>query len=211
MKTPAFYDLDYAVMYLNNTIIRLSDKPIYIQEIKHGTKKNSEFILRYSELGKMHRKKDYKTVNLAHPKLNMDPVKLGWLAVDKKSKKPCVYLSRIPNRTWHIGLCNSNYTYCYDQKERELTGLNSLRGISFFLSRELKNTIMGVYPSFKEAYDFSKEDGKMYAFSRRFAVYQDKLFYKYIKEPVGEVVDGQPILTSGSFYLNEVLKEDLNA
>lgn len=206
MKTDFFYNLDHAKMYLNNTLIRLGDKPIYIVEILEGTKKNSKLILKYNEVG--NKKKEPKTVNMSHPSLNFKPVPLGWLSLNKKSTRQGVYLQRVPNRTWHIGLCRANLSYAWKQIPRNTMG--DLGTLPFFTCKELRDTIIGKYLPVAEAIELGATGKNMYPFSRRFAVHLDNLYYKYMLEPVGKIVEGKPLLTSGQFYLQQILDEDLN-
>lgn len=201
-----FLDLRHAVMYLQDTIIRLNGEPIYVKNVVEGKKKNSKYVLKYFFLGSEDKKPH--TVNMGHKHLDMTPVQLGWLAVDKDSIYNCSYISRMPNRTWHVGLCLINCVVSnLPVADNHLDPKADQR--SFIFSKELRNTILGLYPKVKDAIPLSDERGV--SISRRFALFRGNVYYKYMPTPVGTIKDEQIILNDHSSFLKEVLEEDVHA
>jgi hypothetical protein len=209
MKTRDFDSLKRASAYLTGSVIRLGKTPIYIQQVTEGKNKKTSYVLKYNEVGS----KEVHTVNLGHPKINMNPVKLGWLSCRPGSVYYSGYLSRRPNRTWHVGLCMNNTQIAQTYDNGYMLPCSNYKSPGFFMfSKELRDTILGKYPSFEEAKSYaSKEKGRFWPFSREWAIYDEKVFYKYISHSVGKLENGNVVLNEpASTVLMEVLNEALH-
>jgi hypothetical protein len=209
MKNRDFDSLKRASAYLTSSVIRLGKTPIYIQKVEEGKNKKTSFVLKYNEVGAA----PILTVNLGHPKINMNPVKLGWLSVNPDSKCQSLYLSRRPNRTWHAGLCANNLQMVYQYESGHVVSTGGVKNPSFFSkSKELRDTILGKYPSFEDAKKFAASHPKLFwPFSRNFALFGSDVYYRHILHPVGVVVDGSVVLNApASTLFMEVLHEDLH-
>lgn len=206
MKNRDFYNLADAKRFLEKGVIQLEKRPIYVLSILAGKNKKSKFVMKYRELG-VGKAEEEKTSTLSNPKLDMTPVPLGWLSVTDKSKMAGVYLTRQPRRMQRIGFCQENTTMhtnhvVHKKRVPQVTAM-------FYTSKELRNTILGRYPTVEHAIEWGKT-GEIYPFSRNFAIANDKLFYRYFPTPVGVVMEGKLCLHDTSGPLKELLKEDLD-
>jgi hypothetical protein len=209
MKNRDFDSLKRATAYLVGTVIRLGKTPIYIQQVTEGRNKKTSYVLKYNEVGA----KEVHTVNLGHPKINMNPVKLGWLSCRPGSIYNSAYLSRKPNRTWHVGFCLNNMQIGQAYDNGYLIACSNYKTSAFLMwSKELRDTILGKYPSFEEAKTYAaKEKERFWPFSREWAIFGEKVFYKYITHPVGKLENGTVVLNEpASTVLMEVLNEALH-
>lgn len=191
MKNKDFYDEHHAQMYLVDSIIRYKNKPIFIKDVQ---KTERGYKLTYHYLGSL----EFQMVFIPNKDINFNPVPLGFLNKNKKS----YYISRIPCRTWKIGLClrNMSVVNILDSNEKIRIKIDS---------KEISDTIIGKYPSYDESYEFlKKEKVECIAFSRRFSICKIGLLYKTNMATVG-FLDTPPKLHNKFKYLTEVLEEDL--
>ena len=191
MKNKNFYDEHHAKMYLVDSIIRYKNKPIFIQDIQ---KTEQGYKLTYNYLGNL----DFQMAFIPNKDINFNPVPLGFLNKDKKA----YYISRIPCRIWKIGLCFKNMSVFNILDHNIKIKIN-------VDSKEINNTIIGKYPSYDKSYEFiRKEKVNCIAFSRRFVICKNGLFYKTNIETIG-FLNNPPELHNKFKYLTEVLEEDL--
>lgn len=171
-----YSNLEYANERLRGTIVNTKRGPSYINFI------NLNGIADITLL------KNQEVVHIPYLDIDLTPVQLGYLNLDKT----CVFVSRIPSRSWKQGLSQETINY-ESSKPRAWPPF------------ELYNTIENIYPSFEEARLMvnTKEREKV-AFSREFAVGKDQLFY------CGRLVGNCskiPYLDKQNIYLLERLRE----
>lgn len=206
MKNKKFFNLDHAIRYLNESIIRFEGEPIYVFSIDSG-RHSKNFMLYYYKVGDPDR--THKYILSDNSSIDMNPVPLGMLSLkaSPKDKFSTGYIERTPLRQYKIGLSRGNFKHKYVHPKYSMKYGSSVSNL--LLSTELRDTIMGEYPAYKEAYKSAKDQGNIVAFSRRFAVGQDdKLYYKALQVPVGVAKSGSPTLDDDAFFLKEVLEED---
>jgi hypothetical protein len=209
MKTKDFYNLEDAQRYLGHCVFRLNNEPIYVVSTTKSKNKKSQnkYVVKYIPL--QGDKKLQKTINTGHKHFNLHPVPLGFLSTDANSKMASIYLARSPQRAQHLGICTDNLTH-FLLKDFQYPKSLPKYTPSFWYSKELGRTIKGEYISLHEAIALSRAQGTLFPFSRRFAVLNDKLYYKWFNEPVGTIEHDQPRLKEESGVLAEQLAEDLN-
>jgi len=123
--------------------------------------------------------------------LNLEPVSLGYVNVEDRA----IFVVRKPMRQdWRQGLRRENYTFLGDMGWDELP------------EKELRNTILGKYPSLEEAKAITIKNNKAsVAFSRNFALGGNNLYYKT------RVVGTNMMLSPKFSYLQGRLESVLNA
>lgn len=208
MRTRTFFDNDHAFRYLTQSIIRVKDNPVYVT---HTQQADDGYVLSYDRLplppSSRAGKSGTRYTIHSRDEVDMNPLPLGMLAVHQNDKvEASTYLSRLPQRAWKIGLTEYNIQVS-KISDKEYTRL-SLRDL-IYLPAFLK-TVRGDYPSMKETIRLSNERKLPIAFSRRFAIEEDKLLYKTFIVPVGEIQNNKPVLSDNFKYLAQVLEEDLH-
>ena len=204
MKNKVFWDEQHAKLYLNNSVIRYKNLPIFIQDIQEVLGKNNKFKVIYNILGQ----DEAKILFLPNKNIDMNPVPLGFL----NSNVTSWYISRIPVRNWKIGLNHKSFSYSialsnHQRNRKEERELFELR----VDSKELKNCILGKYPSYRRSREKVDNGERIcYAFSRRFAIHKKGLIYKCFNDPVGKLyINRLPVLLDKYEFLAEILEEDL--
>jgi hypothetical protein len=200
MKRKNFFDANQAEAYLSHSVIRVGDIPIYVHSVFGG-------VIHYWELGTVGGSHKLKTIALEHSDVDMNCVPLGMLATGKESKAT-IYCSRISRRAWKVGLSSGSLGLANISNDR-----NKFIGFSrnaVLYSNSLANTIKGDYLDYQSAFTLSRDEGIPVAFSRKFATWNDNLYYKYLGEPVGTNKKTFPVLGEGFEWLAEELQEDLN-
>jgi len=197
MKTKKFYDIDHARMYLNDSIIRVESEPIYVLGIYS---ENYRRKLKYYTLKDMiNDGGKEKYIPLVSPKLNYNPVPLGY----SNTKGGCYYISRIAGRQWKMGLHigNINITDIY--------GARLSKSMSRFLSDgSLRNTIINNYPSYRETLENIKSKSIHQAFHRRYAITSEsQLYHALIEEPIGFCSPTGPVLTPPYECMRNIVME----
>ena len=205
MKNKKFFNLDQVNRYLNDCVIRFEGEPIYISGVDTG-RHGKNFQLFYYKLGDDSR--EQKTILSDNSGIDMNPVPLGLLSLKSspKDRYSTSMLERIPYRQYKIGLTRGNFKQRYVHPDYSMKYGASTSGL--LLSKELRDTILGNYPSYTEAYKASKDNGTVVAFSRRFSIVNDKLYFKGRQVPVGEANSKLPKLSDEAFFLKEILEED---
>lgn len=202
MRTKEFYDHNHAERYLTSSIIRIKDKPIWISSTQVA---DDGFVLKYKHLPLENSNRGYQYTLHSRSHVDMNPVSLGMLAIHKEDKLVgSLYVSRIPLRAWKIGLTEGNVSM--QPTCDKLFPQYSVRDL--FYSKAFVNTVLGKYPSIKEAIKLSFDRQLPIAFTRRFAVDGGKLLYKALGCPVGWIKDNEPYLSENFQHLSQVLKED---
>lgn len=86
-----------------------------------------------------------KVVRGDDPLLDISSITLGWVNINKYF---AVHIKRQPYRRWKQGVAFSNITIfkLANKDEHEEVSKNSL------LNREFKNSILGIYPSYEDAF-----------------------------------------------------------
>jgi hypothetical protein len=203
MKNKKFFNLDQAIRYLGETVISFKGKPIYIYALDAG-RHSKNFELYYYDVGDEDRKQ--KWILSDHSGIDMTPVSLGLMSTKSNMKHSSGMVARMPVRMWKIGLNRSNVRI--DNTVPEITARYRSRYADFMLSKELRDTVVGDYPSYEECYKVSAKDGNVLAFSRRFAVHAESIYYKALGVPVGDAKASGPKLYKDCFFLKEALEED---
>lgn len=177
-----YKDVEYARGRLKNSVVNLDyGKPVYVIEIESSDEVIVQFL----------REESRARVNLKD--LDLTPVKLGWV----NCKGHVIYAARVPIRgVWRQGLCKDNV---------KLLAPSSIHARCNIPSPELGETIVGNYPTFKQALASIKTTTGI-AFSRNWALSGTNLLYK--GRVVGTYVDGKLSLNRQNEYLEDVLQED---
>lgn len=194
MKSKEFYNADHAIRYLNDSIITLMGKPIYIVAVGAGGK--GAYKLKFFDLDGEH---DYQYVMSNSPDIDMTPVPLGMASALDNYINFTSYFVRIPARMWKIGLCTHNLKIYPITK-----GVLGYNNRTIITSKAICNTILGKYHTPDDAYKRKAITG----ISRRFALSTEKLYYKNTTNPVGEYKAGRFTLYEDYTYLQQVLEED---
>lgn len=189
-----FFDVNHANLRLNATIVRLNNLPVYISEVREDW----SVVIKYLLSGKSSTLPDIRTVE----GLDISPVPLGFCQVGDTA----AYLMRMPRRRTKQGLsedsiCMHNYM-----------GRISVRESGAY-AKALANTILGVYPSIKNALSILERGvASSVAISRNWSLSSKHLIqYKYFGN-VGTYTGGQFLLDGDYSYLQECLeKEIINA
>lgn len=198
MRQKKFFNVEHAQRYLPNSIIRLKGIPIYVGHVEGGGKRGS-LRLTYNYLGDP----DSSFIYLPNKDVNMNPVPLGFINL----KSGTFYICRCPIRAWKIGLSANNIRIF-----RAVGSPNTIWNLGerqeVLMSKEMEDTILGRYPSYREAVDTSEKEGRLVAFSRSFGCLEGKtLVYKFLEDPVGTCNRLQPKLSEGYQFLDKVLEE----
>lgn len=172
-------DIEFIQGRLVNTIISHNGEPHVVANVI--SKKPYVYLL----VTPLDETKPIAQVNI--DKVDFRPVSLGFINFPFND---CRYLSRIPHRAWKQGLTNNNITN---------------HGIDVFRHKqELRNTIIGNYPTFAEA----NKKQVFTAFHRDFCVKNNIIAYKDIGE-VATYNAGKFTMVPRYFYLQEYLHEVL--
>lgn len=196
MYTKEFFDLQHAKSYLQGGIIRYRGNPVYVQNVASG-RTPADFLITYHELKDVREGNYPKLGNFPDKAFDLNPVPLGMLNLGEGSVG---YVSRMPIRQWKVGMTATNTKLI-----RVFTGdlIMDLRRQMFSLN--MRDAILGNYPSLNTVL----HGGRGAAFSRRFAVKANKLYYR-TRGRVGRIVNKLPKLDDNFFFLREVLMEDLH-
>lgn len=169
---------DYAVRRLVSTFIRHKGEVVYV----HGISKKFEVSVQFP---------DETMSNVSMSDIELEPIRLGFVNYDKEVG----HISRIPARKYQQGLS-------YDNSEVVWASDKGLPGPRYLQAKFLTHTHKGIFPSYGEAL----EKGK--AFSRSFAAYNEKLFYK--GKLVGAALETGPFLAPRYEYLQNNLNRSLS-
>lgn len=164
-----------------NSVVRHRGHPVLVQ--RSARKRNHWEVMRLSD------KRSY-TVHRGY--LDLSPIPLGYVQVLNRA----VYVSRVPTRSWKIGLSSCNLS-------SGTIGFQNLIGLSNF-----SQTVKGEFPSLEECLE---EGEGSRAFSRNWAIKMlDKTtLLSYRGKDVGYIVDGEPQLVKCYEFLQEDLEEVL--
>jgi len=205
MKTRSFFNLDQAIQYLNNNIIRVANHPILITRVDSGNRNKGNFKLTYMKV-EDRTGKEYSILSDAE-EVDMNPLPMGMLSIrpGNAHTSKAQYLERIPLRRMEVGASRNNVLV-----NDVMTGVRGI-GNGCMYSSEFVDTVKGRFLSLPEALEASAKKG-CYPFSRRFAVNDKReVYYKgTYGTPVGKVDGGVVVLNDEAFFLREVLREDLN-
>jgi hypothetical protein len=201
-KNRTFHNNSHADAYLSGSIIRINDYPVYVHKVVDG-------FIYYTKADQKGGTTD--RIALDDQAIDMNPMPLGFLSVQKESDPCSMYLKRGPYRQWKIGLTNHN---CIVSNPFKNGGVTSYIPSHHILhSKWFVDTVFGRYVDPKTAHRVSNkaEELKVVPFGRRFAVCKDYLLHKDLGEPVGTATNGKPELHEDFAYLDRQLNEDLNA
>jgi hypothetical protein len=177
-------DLQYVRGRLNNSIVNIiGDGPRVIKDI-HG---DGTVWANCLKLG--------QSAIFKFDQIDLEPVKLGWVNVSGNS----FYVMRTPVRAWSQGLTRDNTLILYCPEEQVPDNINY---------KWYHDTIVGIFPSYEDCLRLSGKEYKKRAFSRRFAISKDWLFYKGMI--VGDIENKLPKLDPRYIYLREHLEETLD-
>lgn len=180
---------DHARGRLVDTLIRVGDEPCIVLGVGGNIHLSLDVVMIKDE--------EHRVVNLDDA--NLEPVPLG----NVNGEFGFGYASRIPHRRWKQGLRKEAIFLEHSPWRFEGVKLRS---------KSLRDTILGIYPSFDEAINKLGGDVRGYAFSRSFGVgFNDKrelkLFYK--GNEIGDVGDNIYIKPE-FFFLKEAALLALN-
>lgn len=196
------YDnLEYASSRLRYTIVRDSEgDPVIIDSLNRGD--GGAISVRCKKLNLPNESYDegrddwvtnYCWVTLGE--LNLEPVPLGFC----NTTSGLMYIARQPMRGDYRQGLRPNNSYDILSGNRYNSAYDG----------SLYKTIKGIFPKFKDCCDFSVNEGRSLAFSRCFAVKDDRIIYKWLGE-VGRIVGEGFELDSRFEYLTDMLEEAIN-
>ena len=215
MKKKDFFDLNHAQNYLTGSLILLDGKPIIIEDVE---RREARFQIIYCELfSKIETQKYYIGENfirtnkkewLDNQSIDFNPVPLGFVnLLDEKNLYSCIYVARYPSIGYKIGLSEANIFRVPLIKDHIFS--NNISDRLILRSCFIRDTIMGRFPSFRKAKKVVKESyTNQIAFSRKFAIFGDRLFYKGIEDNVGSFINRRVVLKDDFKFLVQVLEED---
>lgn len=194
-----FFDIRYAQSRLQGGLIMLGGEPIFVENVEEGGR--NKFKLFYTDLIR----NDSSFTFYPSPDIDFKPVKLGLVNLERGG---FLLTQRFPIRAWKIGLTTGNLVL------RNVTGVsesgNRYRRADMLKSKQLRNTILGVYPEYDRAFSYARGKKKGIAFSRSFGVLPSgKLVHKDVGR-VGRCTKEGPHLDEEFFYFEEELRGSLN-
>jgi len=198
-KTREFYDYQQAEMYLMESVIRFKDEPVVVAAMDYNS--NRDIFCWFKKLTR--REHDNAKISIYDVKINMNPVPLGYINWKRFGEQHVLVAHRDPIRMWKIGLTKKNLI---------IRGIDH-RGIDTVVdetaqvinSKALRDTITGKFPSLKKCI----KDGIPQAFSRRFAIRGDSLYFSQLSYPIGYINNGELALLDDYAFLSEVLGQDV--
>lgn len=197
MRNKTFYNSEHANQYLRSSVIRVDDDPVLVEGVNRGK-------MYYSHLGRrLAPGEELKSLSIKSPRINMNPVKLGFINFRQFDDKWRSFRSfRAPHRQWRIGLTRS--TFVIDPHSTP-----DLRDL-IFNSGAIVDTIKNKFPSWEKALsELDNGNVDSIAFSREFSVNKDgKIHYIYqpLTRPVGKIYRDDIQLNDNFIYLSEVLE-----
>ena len=224
MKTyKGFYDISHMNNYLSKSLIRIQEEPIWVNGVVEGDDRT----------GKVVPKIKYKliatgrpgTINLYSKRVNLDPVRLGFVNVLDNDQPSGVVARacRMPARMWKIGLSPNNLVLDHVPYEAGMFRMRIGRD-NILASKSLRNTVLGIFPSFTEALATTRaypaDQFMGVAFNRKFCLINTAegvvLYYYHFPIPVGRVsfFDYRPpqtVLAPEFAFLTERYNEAQNA
>ena len=217
MRSKNFYDAHQAHRYLNDSVIRLNNEPIYVVSID-TTRTKYDYKIHYVPLPiglNGAQQKDVKVVRLKSSGIDLNPVPLGFInspSLFQPKIHVVMYAYRYPNRNWHVGLTSGNLAII-SMRDSVVREDDRRPDRSLLQSQSIKDTIMGVYPSVRHILKLMRKDNGIrgMAFSRNFAInYRSELFFKWNRQSVGHIENDLSFnLFNDNKYLIQSLTEDL--
>ena len=218
MRNKNFFDAHQAQRYLNDSIIRLANDPIYIAGIE-PTRSRTDYKLFYypipfpTDAGS--NRLAHKIIPLKDKNINLNPVPLGFINAPylyTADAYVTLYAYRMPIRTWSIGLTRQNLMIV-PTPDTTIREDDRMVDNALMQSQALKDTIQGVYPSAQQAIRTMRDNKNIrgIAFSRNFAINQrNELFFKWNTQSVGIIRDDLSFrLFDDNKYLVQSLTEDV--
>lgn len=203
MKQKRFFDVDHADRYLSSSVIRVGGDPVFVNRVLVSGSGNQP-TLYYWNLGAVGGSAKLKQLALYHADVDLNPVPLGMLSQDGDINAAC-YITRVPRRAWKIGLTTTSLNCGQVSSKAEEYIRFGKSGVLY--SNALKNTINNQYPSIKQAAIMSKDLSLPIAFSRKFAIWMDRIYYKDLGYAVGEKVADSIVLKDEFHWLKEMVEE----
>lgn len=202
MRNKTFYDLAQAQRYLNSSIIRVADEPVWVEET---LKKGADIMLYFSKLDEVGL--NPKSIKSTDPDVDMNPVPLGMVNTFIRDQPAAYYCSRSPVRKQRIGLARDNLDV------RTVNGRDMADMRNYILpSSALSLTIRNRYPTIARAWGQVKRTGGTAAISRRLAIDGNaRVWYMGYPDYVGMLYGNNITLMDQFIYLQDVVNEELNA
>lgn len=200
LSSEFFFDVDHANTYLADSVVRLKGEPVWVANVnrKRGSKKYiAEVYLAGNEM------RDPSVCDLDD--LDLSPLPLGMCNTGGRYKGS-VYMCRLNVRRWKVGLCSQNLNTFE-------IGIVRLEGPGILHTKGFRDTVVGEYPTYDEAYRTFKEDRNVTAraFSRSFSLMREGLEGTVVVNNVGKVIgkaDEDGIRLSEQFhYLSQKLEQ----
>jgi hypothetical protein len=201
MRNRKFHNDGHASAYLSGSVIRVDDLPVYVTEVCGG-------IMYYKLVEEAKQRATSQNIPLEHPKIDMNPVPLGFYAIKSEKDFGGCYIKRGPYRQWKIGLTSEN---CVVTNPFRHAQKNWPSASHCLWTQAMRDTILGIYLTPGEAQELAKKKECAVGFSRNFGVFGDHLLFQDYGEPVGTVTKGFPALHEDFTFLKQQLKADLNA
>jgi hypothetical protein len=201
MRNRKFHNDDHASAYLAGSVIRVDELPVYVTEVCGG-------LMYYKPVEEAKRRATALNIPLEHPKIDMNPMPLGFYAIKNEKDLNGCYLKRGPYRQWKIGLTSEN---CVAANPFKHAQRNWPTAGHILWTEALRDTVLGIYLTPDAAQDLAKKKECTVGFSRNFGVFGDYLLFQDFNEPVGTVINGVPKVDDDFTFLKQQLKADLNA
>ena len=199
MRNKTFYNIDHANMYLADSIILYDGKPIKVLNVWRESRKT---YISYKKLYYTYRESNEHKIELSDPKIDMTPVKLGFVNSNLLSLRGAIATFRSPYRQYKIGLSRNNIIIIPPVSVRDADKL--------LYSRGMYNTICDKFPTFRKASIRAKDKGVNVAFSRRFKVSPNQnIFYIHSGQTIGQIIHHRETSLHNDFgFFYEQLEQD---
>lgn len=157
-----------AQQHLQGTVIMYAGAPAFVHEITPAA--GGAFVV---HLGHLPRFRNIFQVDLFDSQLEPRGMRLGYCNVTGAGQ--AVFLTRVPSRQYHQGLCRTNVNIPSDEHGHRIVGFDTL-----MIDPGFTDALRGIYPNLKEATDLLENpDYRSVAFDRYFALSKDELgFYR---------------------------------
>ena len=212
MRDYRFYNTAQMNAYLNNSVIRVDNEPVYVLE-GYNTQ-SGQPKLAYCFLGKRRESKN-KSVLIYSKNVDLSPIPLGFMNNITDDKNQIAVVNRRPARNWKMGLSDTNMKISNPIKYLGYTPGPTTEAV--IVSENLRRTVIGLYPGFEQALKDLKKGPfpNSIAFARHFCLEKEdkkaaiNLWYYKYEKAVGCIDESIPILNQKFNFLAEHLEESL--
>jgi hypothetical protein len=205
MKLRKFYDPEHANRYLVGSVIRVAATPVYVQSLIVDGVDQSEWKIDVSPVKYVQRRRQ---ISLTDKRLDMNPIPNGFVNFNVWGQTGYTnFVSRMPARTWKIGLSSENVRILSVEHDTTRHGFRTIVFTSGF-----HDMVTNKYLPLPECWKKIEEEGyTSFGLSRHFALQRGRhLFYSHIHQPVGHLNNnGELQLHAPYEYLTELLAKEI--